>query len=97
MPSPHAPPVTAIMAAPVSVTMRDLLDIAPAFVIEGAGILLVELIENAVPDIGNPGHGLERPNRSSKRRGPRNAEQCCQERSPIHQNLHQRIRLTQAR
>ncbi|MBA1140105.1 MULTISPECIES: hypothetical protein [Mesorhizobium] len=60
--------------------MVDLLDIARAFVvIESTGILLVELIENAVTDIGNPGHGLERPNRSSKRRGPRNAEQCCQE------------------
>ncbi|WP_454587378.1 hypothetical protein [Mesorhizobium sp. ArgA1] len=60
--------------------MIDLLDIARAFVVtESTGILLVELIENAVAEIGNPGHGLERPNRSSKRRGPRNAEQCCQE------------------
>ena len=60
--------------------MVDLLDIARAFaVIERIGILLVEFIENAVADIGNPGHGLERPNRGSKRRGPRNAEQCCQE------------------
>jgi hypothetical protein len=59
--------------------MVDLLDIARAFVVECIGILLVELIENAVPDIGNPGHSLERPNRRSKRRGPRNAEQCCQE------------------
>ena len=59
--------------------MRDLLDIARAFVIERTGILLVEFIENAVTDIGNSGHSLERPNRSSKRRGPRNAEQCCQE------------------
>jgi hypothetical protein len=69
-----------MMAAPVSVTMVDLLDIARAFaVIERIGILLVEFIENAVADIGNPGHGLERPDRGSKRRGPRNAEQCCQE------------------
>jgi hypothetical protein len=69
-----------MMAAPVSVTMVDLLDIARAFaVIERIGILLVEFIENAAADIGNPGHGLERPDRGSKRRGPRNAEQCCQE------------------
>jgi hypothetical protein len=69
-----------MMAAPVSVTMVDLLDIARAFaVVERIGILLVEFIENAVADIGNPGHGLERSNRRSKRRGPRNAEQCCQE------------------
>ena len=60
--------------------MVDLLDIARAFAFnERTGILLVELIKNAVADIGNPGHGLERPNRGSKRRGPRNAEQCCQE------------------
>ena len=60
--------------------MVDLLDIARAFaLIERTGILLVEFIENAVTNIGNPGHGLERPNRSSKRRGSRNAEQCCQE------------------
>jgi hypothetical protein len=76
MPSPDAPPVVATVPSP----MVDLLDIPRAFaVIERIGILLVELIENAVADIGNPGHGLERPDRSSKRRGPRNAEQCCQE------------------
>ncbi|ESY09255.1 hypothetical protein X751_31615 [Mesorhizobium sp. LNJC395A00] len=71
------PPVVATM---VPSPMRDLLNIASAFVvIKRIGILLVEFIENAVADIGNPGHGLERPNRGSKRRGPRNAKQCCQE------------------
>ena len=68
------------MATMVPSPMVDLLDIARALVvIERAGILLVEFIENAVADIRNPGHGLERSNRSGKRRGPRNAEQCCQE------------------
>lgn len=77
VPSPDMPPV---VATTVPSPMRYLLDIARAFVvIKRIGILLVEFIENAVADIGNPGHGLERPNRGSKRRGPRNAEQCCQE------------------
>ncbi len=75
-PSPHAPPVVAA----VSATMPDLFDIARAFiVVEQAGILLVEIIENAVADIRNPGHGLERPNRTGKGRRPCNAQQCCQE------------------
>ena len=76
VPSPDTPPVVATVPSP----MVDLLDIARAFVvIKRIGILLVEFIENAVAYIGNPGHGLERSNRGSKRRGPRNAEQCCQE------------------
>ena len=66
--------------APMSTAVRNLFDIARAvIIIERAGILLVEFIENAVTDIGNTGHGLERPNRAGKGRRPCNAHQCCQE------------------
>ncbi|GLR40529.1 hypothetical protein GCM10007880_10450 [Mesorhizobium amorphae] len=78
-PSPAATPAAAIMAA-MPAAMIDRLQIRlRAIVAERLRIRRVELIENAGPDIRNPGHRIEWSNRAGKGRRPRNAEHCRQE------------------
>ncbi|OWK18873.1 hypothetical protein [Mesorhizobium amorphae] len=48
-------------------------------IVERLRIRRVELIENAGPDIRNPGHRIEWSNRAGKGRGPRNTKHCRQE------------------
>ncbi|EHH10307.1 hypothetical protein MEA186_19520 [Mesorhizobium amorphae CCNWGS0123] len=50
-----------------------------AIVVERLRVRRVELIENAGPDIRNPGHRIEWSNRAGKGRRPRNTKHCRQE------------------